>query len=197
MKRRRLLHGSGLLVAGALGGCSSPASSGGTETDSRSRTDTNTDAESAANPSTPVGTVQRTTAPAVGRSVYVSTVLPNPEGPDVDALDEEYVLVETAGDATLDLSGYTLTYGRRDEYVFPDLVSDVEPGGSVDVHTGDGSGGVDASTPPRYSLYVGSDAPLLANDGMRLTIRDRDGTRVDSVEYWAMDEGVRYVRPET
>jgi hypothetical protein len=141
--------------------------------------------------------VSNTERSASDRSVYVSEVLPNPEGPDAEALGAEYVLVETAGDTTLDLSGYALSYGGRHEYVFPDVVSTVDAGANLEIHTGHGSDSVSTATPPTYSLFVGSDAPLLANDGMRLTLRNRADTTVDSVEYWSMAEGTRYVRPET
>lgn len=146
---------------------------------------------------TGTGTERATARAAVDRHVYVSEVLPNPEGPDAEALGEEYVLVETAGETTLDLSGYSLSYGRRHEYVFPDVVSAVDAGANLEIHTGHGSDSVGTATPPTYSLFVGSDTPLLTNDGMRLAVRDRTGTTVDHVEYRSTGEGGLYVRPET
>ena len=193
MKRRRLLHGSGLVLAGTLGGCATA----GSRRQNRSRTETGTETHSPTGTSAPTDGERGTTRAATDRAIYISEALPNPAGPDAEALDEEYVLVETTGNATLDLSGYTLAYGQRAEYVFPETVSAVDAGANLEIHTGHGSDGIDTASPPTHSLYVGSDAPLLANDGMRLTIRDRGGTRVDSIEYWSMDEGVRYVRPET
>jgi competence protein ComEC len=197
MKRRRLPHGSGLILAGALGSCASAGSRRETQSRTENPSGTETGTESPTGTSAPTGEGQKTTRAAVDQSIYISEVRPNPTGPDAEALNREYVLVETTGNAAADLSGYTLAYGERDEYVFPETVSAMTGGANLEIHTGHGTDSVDTASPPTYSLFVGSDAPLLANDGMRLAVRDRAGATVDHVEYWSMEEGSLYVRPET
>lgn len=205
MKRRRLLHGAGLLVTGTLGGCAdseppaSTSSSTATEESSRLSTATGTETPrpTATERPTATSTDTRTTNTTAENSIYISEILANPEGPDVDAVSDESVLVEVNADTGQDLSGYTLAYGTRHEYVFPDRVSVVEPGASIELISGRGTDEVSHSARPTYTLFVGSDTPLLANDGMRLTLHDRAGTTVDSVTYGSMGEGVLYVRPET
>ena len=189
VKRRHLLHGMSLLVAGTLGGCS--------RSEPQVRTSTPTGSDRPASTSTATDTETRTTSPTADVPIYVSEVFANPEGPDANAVSDEYVLVEVNADTEQDLSGYTLAYGTQHEYVFPDPVSAVEPGANVDVSSGHGSDEVSGAERPTYTLFVGSDTPLLANGGMRLTLRDPAGETVDSVTYGAMAEGTLYARPET
>jgi hypothetical protein len=109
-----------LLAAGTLGGCS--------RSEPQVRTSTPTGSDRPASTSTPTDTETRTTSPTADAPISVSDVFANPEGPDADTVSDEYVLVEVNADTEQDLSGYTLAYGTQHEYVFPDLVSAVEPG---------------------------------------------------------------------
>lgn len=139
------------------------------------------------------------TSPSEGRpsaSVYISAIVPNPEGSDRAALNDETVVLELARDGPTDLAGYTLVYCQRHAYEFPDTMSDIESGATIEIHTGDGESGVDASAPPEYNLFVGQTEPLLSNDGMQLTITSSAGDVLDSIRYPSLGPGERYVRPE-
>lgn len=175
--RRRVLQASSGIAIGSIAGCTSPGGQAGNSTQP---------------PTCP-------TSPSDGRpsaSVYISEVSPNPEGSGGSALNDETVVVELTSDGPTDLSGYKLVYCQRHSYEFPDTVSDIEPGATVEIHTGDGEFGVDASSPPEYSLFVGRTEPLLSNDGMQLTIQSPTGDVLDSVRYPSLAPGERYVRPE-
>ena len=71
------------------------------------------------------------------------------------------------------------------------------PDAAVEIVCGVGSSDVDGAANLTDTLFVSSDEPLLDNDGMRLTLRDATGVVVDRIDYWDVDEGRRYVRPET
>jgi len=101
-------------------------------------------------------------------------------------------------DTVRDLSEYILVYCRRHVYRFPSLVSEVAPGEAIVIHTGAGENAVTAenTTAGEYQLYVGSETPLLANEGMQLVLKRSSGTLIDSITYPEMDPGGVYGRLE-
>ncbi len=131
--------------------------------------------------------------------VYISEVWPNPEGEDGTALNDEVVLLEMNAETTMDLSGFMLVYGQRKKFTFRNAVSSVRSGESVEIHSGSGSDHKDTTSHPEdpdYILYVGSDKPLLDNDGMRLTLKNSEGNVIDTVRYPKLGPGAVWARPE-
>lgn len=128
--------------------------------------------------------------------VYFSEVYANPEGSDEENLNKEYVLIELNTDTQRDLSDFVLEYGDRERFQFPDLVGEVASGASITIRSGEGEDQVKDSNYPEYTLFVGSDTPLLNNDGMELVLLDGSSVTADSVSYSSMDEGGIWARPE-
>ncbi|EMA51930.1 endonuclease [Halococcus thailandensis JCM 13552] len=89
----------------------------------------------------------------------------------LDNLNQEYVELINASGSTIDLSGYTITYGDGATYTFDDgfeLAVD-QP---VTVHTGSGD---DSDT----DVYVGRDEVALDYQGPdKVTVKNADGTVV-------------------
>lgn len=183
----RTVGGSVVPFAGCVGQRgSSSAPNPASATDPPSRTHTETPHDTRSPTPTPIGT---RSAP----SIYVSEILPNPDGDDTAALNEEYVLIEMNADGQRDLSAFTLTYGGQRRYSFPDLVGTVASGSNLLIRSGNGQ---NRKAESEYRLFVGSDTPLLDNDGMQLTVRDGSGEVVDSVAYGALADGALWVRLE-
>lgn len=180
--RRRVLQASAGIIIGSIAGCTSL----GSPSEDSDQTPTATP--------TPSNTPPSNDPPSA--SIYISEVRPNPEGSDDSNLNGETVLVEMKDDRPTDISGYSLVYSQRHTYEFPDNVSDVESGSTIEIHSGDGEFGVDASAPPEYNLFVGRTNPLLSNEGMELELQNSDGEVIDSMEYPSLGPGERYVRPE-
>lgn len=128
--------------------------------------------------------------------VYIAAVFATPDETDDSTPAQETILVETTQQAPADLSGYTLVYCGEQVYEFPELVSNVQPGADIQIYSGPGEDGVDASSPPEYTLHVGSETELLANDGMRLAIRTPEDGVVDAVAYPTLAPGEPYDRPQ-
>ena len=89
-------------------------------------------------------------------------------GRDGENLNDEYVVFENRGDATLDLSGWTVTDAADHSYRFPDGTT-LAPGERVTLHTGSGA---DTAS----DRYWGASSPVWNNDGDTVTVRDRNGT---------------------
>lgn len=89
----------------------------------------------------------------------------------LDNLNQEYVELINASGSTIDLSGYTLTYGDGAKYTFDDgFQLDVDQ--PVTVHTGSGD---DSDT----DVYVGRDEVALDYQGPdKVTVKNADGTVV-------------------
>lgn len=175
--RRQMLAACGGTTLGALAGCATL----GSITDQPSDEPTCPDNPGVESPSS---------------DVYISAVVAAQTESDDVSLNQETVLIETTDAAPTDLSGYALVYCGRAVYEFPDLVSDVQPGADLQIHSGSGENGVDTSAPPEYSLFVDSETELLANDGMALAIRAANNEVIDSIAYPSLAPGQRWVRPE-
>jgi micrococcal nuclease len=89
-------------------------------------------------------------------------------GRDGENLNDEYVVFENRGDATLDLSGWTVTDAADHSYRFPDGTT-LAPGEHLTLHTGRGA---DTAS----DRYWGASSPVWNNDGDTVTVRDRNGT---------------------
>jgi hypothetical protein len=89
----------------------------------------------------------------------------------LDNLNQEYVELINASGSTIDLSGYTITYGDGAKYTFDDgFKLDVDQ--PVTVHTGSGN---DSDT----DVYVGRDEVALDYQGPdKVTVKNADGTVV-------------------
>jgi competence protein ComEC len=88
----------------------------------------------------------------------------------LDNLNQEYVELINASGSTIDLSGYTITYGEA-KYTF-DSDFKLGVGDQVTVHTGSGD---DSDT----DVYVGRDEVALNYQGPdKVTVKNADGTVV-------------------
>jgi competence protein ComEC len=104
-----------------------------------------------------------------GRLV-VSEVNPDPDGPDREHLDDEYVVFENAGDEPLDLSGWTVEDEAGRTYTFPDGYV-LDAGATVTLRTGTG-------TDTDVDLYWGSGSAIWNNGGDTVIVRNSDGDPV-------------------
>ncbi|MFC4359096.1 lamin tail domain-containing protein [Halobium salinum] len=107
--------------------------------------------------------------------VELAGVVANPEGDDRERLTEETVTLRNAGDAPVDLSGWTLRDEAGHEYRFPDGTV-LAPGTTVTVHTGSG-------TDTDSELYWDADGPVWNNDGDTVVLINADGDRVLTERY--------------
>jgi hypothetical protein len=128
--------------------------------------------------------------------IYISEIVANPTGDDQENLNQETVLIEMNANSNRDLSGFTLSYSSAQTFDFPDLVSDVPPKATLRVHSGKGDSRVREESNPDFTLFVGSTTPLLANEGMELTLRDSGGNTIDRLSYPELESGEVYARPE-
>ena len=103
--------------------------------------------------------------PPAGRGV-VWEITPDPDGPDGDRLDGEYVVFENAGDEPLDLSGWTVTDAAGRTYTVPDGYV-LDAGATVTLRTGTG-------TDTDADLYWGSGAAVWNNDGDTVIVRNSE-----------------------
>lgn len=207
MDRRSFLT-TAVLGAVSVGGCVSAGPEGQATSPAETSDPTPSENTDPTPSATPAGTESKppdstsSSTPSVEPSkrgipiVPIAEIVANPVGTDGSNLDGETVRLEFAGDVeSFDLAGFTLTYepsGHTHE--FSDFVSgDMRRGTTVEVHSGDGERGVDGSSPPEYSLSVGSSDPLLPNDGGTLTLRNPDGSAISEVTYPALAEGETYV----
>jgi competence protein ComEC len=92
------------------------------------------------------------------------------DGNDHENLDNEFVVFENAGDATLDLTGWTVADEADHTYAFPDGFT-LGPGERVTLYTGSG-------TDTDSSLYWGSERAVWNNGGDTVIVEDADGTVV-------------------
>nr|WP_233265084.1 lamin tail domain-containing protein [Halomarina oriensis] len=114
-----------------------------------------------------------------GDGVTVTTVNYDAAGDDGSNLNDEYVVLENTGGASVDLTGWTLSDAADHVYTFPTFSLDA--GATVTVHTGSGS---DTAT----ALYWGNGSPLWNNGGDTATLADDTGAVVDEYTY-PDDEG--------
>jgi len=100
----------------------------------------------------------------------VATIHADAAGDDRENLNDEYVVFENTGEASLDLSGWTVADEAGKLYTFPDGYT-LGPGETVTLHTGSG-------TDTETDLYWGAGSPVWNNAGDTVTVRNSDGERV-------------------
>ncbi len=116
-----------------------------------------------------------TATPAGDGPLRLVEVHADAAGDDRANLNDEYVVLENAGDSTLDLSGWVLADAAGHAYAFPDGFA-LAPGERVSVHTGAGE---DTAT----ALYRGAAGPVWNNDGDTVIVRAPNGTVVLEASY--------------
>jgi len=125
-----------------------------------------------------VPTTQTTVATDGGTSkgeLVVSEIHADAEGNERENLNDEYVVFTNEGDASLDLSGWTVSDEAGATYTFPDGFS-LSAGASVTLHTGSGE-----DTPS--DLYWSSGSPIWNNGGDTVIVRNAQGDIVSEETY--------------
>ncbi|WP_440009833.1 lamin tail domain-containing protein [Halomicrococcus sp. SG-WS-1] len=108
-------------------------------------------------------------------AIDVQSVHADAAGSDSSNLNDEYVVFENTGSATLDCTGYTVEDAAGHTYAFPDGFS-LDAGATVTLHTGSG-------TDTASDLYWGSGSPIWNNSGDTVYVFDDAGTRVETYSY--------------
>jgi micrococcal nuclease len=107
--------------------------------------------------------------------VVVAELHPDAEGDDARNLDDEYVVLQNAGDEPVDLSGWTVSDEVGQSYAFPDGAT-LAPGATLTLYTGSGTDG-------DGDYHWGRGRPVWNNDGDTVIVRDADGRVVVSRSY--------------
>ena len=107
-------------------------------------------------------------------TVSVKNLNYDAQGSDGDNLNDEYVVFENPGNATLDLTGWMVIDTANNLYVFSTFSLGNET--SVTLHTGSG-------TDSDENLFWGSSKPIWNNDGDALILRDSEGFFVVQYSY--------------
>ncbi|WP_459192479.1 DUF4350 domain-containing protein [Halosimplex sp. J119] len=105
-------------------------------------------------------------------SLVLEEVVSDPDG---DPIDDEYVAFTNDGDASIDLSGYTVADEADNSYTFDSLM--LGPGETVKLYSGDGQ---DTAT-ERY--WGNSGVAVWNNGGDTVIVADPDGTTVIEESY--------------
>lgn len=107
-------------------------------------------------------------------SLSVSELHYDADGNDGDNLNDEYIVFENPGNATLDLTGWMVQDTSNNMYDFSTffLANDT----SFTLHTGSG-------TDTDENLYWDSSKPIWNNDGDALILRDSEGFFVEYYNY--------------
>lgn len=108
-------------------------------------------------------------------SLVVDAIHADAEGNDHENENDEWIRFRNAGDATLDLSGWTVADEAGHTYRIPDGTT-LAPGGTITLYTGNGQDTDDA-------LYWGSDAAIWNNGGDTIIVDNAAGETVLSREY--------------
>nr|WP_328765756.1 lamin tail domain-containing protein [Halomicroarcula rubra] len=103
-------------------------------------------------------------------TLSIEAVHADADGDERTNLNDEYVVFKNSGDASLDLSGWTVTDEAGKTYTFPDGYT-LEAGSTVTLHTGSWS---DSAT----DLYWDVGSPVWNNDGDTVTVRNSEGAVV-------------------
>lgn len=107
--------------------------------------------------------------------VRIAAVHPNPPGDDAASLADEYVVVENAGEVSVDLSNWYLVDGDGNAYFFFDGRT-LRPGEELVVHVGAGRNA-------EGHVYWGASNPVLDNDHETLKLVDGDTERTVRLSY--------------
>ncbi|EMA28918.1 lamin tail domain-containing protein [Haloarcula japonica] len=102
-------------------------------------------------------------------AVAVADVHADAEDNDNENLNDEYITLTNAGDAPVDLSGWTVSDAAGHQYTFANLTLD--PNASVTLYTGSGT---DTGT----ERYWGRDGAVWNNDGDTVIVRNASGETI-------------------
>ncbi|WP_430505909.1 lamin tail domain-containing protein [Haloparvum sp. PAK95] len=108
-------------------------------------------------------------------ALEVAEIHADAEGTESENLNDEYVVFENAGDAALDLGGWTVEDEVGKTYTFPEGFT-LDAGATVTLHTGSG-------TDTGADLYWGRDSPVWNNDGDTVVVTTDTGEEVLRVSY--------------
>jgi len=127
----------------------------------------------------PVPTATRTATTDGGtttteRALRIAQVHADAAGYDRENLTDEYIVLENAGTAQVELSGWTVQDEAGHTYTFPDYT--LGAGERVTLHTGSG-------TDTASDLYWGAGAPVWNNAGDTIIVETADGTRLLAESY--------------
>lgn len=118
----------------------------------------------------PTATVADPDAP-----LRIAEIHADAEGSDRENMNDEYVEFRNAGEAPIDLSGWTVTDEANRSYTFPDGTT-LQPGSTLTLHSGSGEDD-DAA------VYWGASGPVWNNDGDTVTVRNAAGEVVAERSY--------------
>ena len=110
-----------------------------------------------------------------GADVRIAAINADAAGDDWENLNDEYVVLENAGDQPVDLSGWTISDESGLTYTVPEGVV-LDPGETITVYSGDG-------TDADGDLYWDANRPVWNNGGDTVTIRNAEGERVEQEAY--------------
>lgn len=122
-------------------------------------------------------TATATPAPSEGDadSLVVDAIHEDAAGNDHENENDEWIRFRNAGDAPLDISGWTIADAVGHTYRVPEGTT-LAPGATVTLYTGSGQ---DTDS----ELYWGSDAAIWNNGGDTIIVRTDEGERVIDHEY--------------
>jgi len=113
-------------------------------------------------------------AKAAEQNVAIAEAHADAEGNDWDNLYDEYIVIENGGDASVDLTGWTVYDEAHHRYLFPSFI--LKAKAAVTLRTGIGKNS-------QSELFWGSRSPIWNNDGDTIFIRDSRGQLVLSYIY--------------
>ncbi len=105
-----------------------------------------------------------------GGEIAVDLINADAAGDDTTNLNDEYVVFENIGTATLDLTGWSVEDEAAKTYTFPDSFT-LDPAAQVTLHSGSGT---DSST----DLYWGRSSAVWNNTGDTVFVYDDQGAEV-------------------
>jgi len=124
---------------------------------------------------TPPSSTATSTAADGGMSLELVTIHADAEGDESENLNDEYVVFENTGSASVDLSGWTLADAADHTYMFPEGTV-LDPGERITIHTGTG-------TDTETDLYWGQGSAIWNNGGDTVILRDDGGAVVIEETY--------------
>ena len=112
--------------------------------------------------------------------LHITSFHADPDGPDAEDLNGEYIRLANISGTDLKLEGYLLfDQGAINTYTFPDIL--LRAGHQLKISVGSGT---DATDPDGYmTLHWGSGQPVFNNDGDTATLTDANGQFVDKVHH--------------
>lgn len=183
--------GTATPTTGAPTAADDPATGNGTVTgrsDASGATDGPSTESATANDSTTNGTANDSPTNSGPNTLVVERRATRVTGPERTNGSREYLTLQLDSGPTirrspLDLSGYTVQYGDGPTATIPRGVTlGPVPGGGVYLWTGPGDdrtlGTGDDGRYSQYVLHAGYDAPLIAENGTTVTVRNRSGAVV-------------------